>query len=67
MHSAEGNKSVVAFWLFLALQIIFVIIFGAIGQYDKGLLPPNEGDEAEVHQSKYPRKDRRRVLKVSLS
>lgn len=59
MHPPGSSNSVVAYWLFLALQIIFVIIFAALGRYDKALLPPSgelsDGVDA-VPQSKYPRK-----------
>lgn len=63
MH--ESGNSVKGYWLFLVLQIIFVIIFGAFGRYDKELLPHDvdlaeaaDGGEAmvaHVPQSKYPR------------
>lgn len=63
MH-ATGN-SVTGFVLFLVLQIIFVIVFAALGRYGKELLPPTtssiEGGDGEavsimeVTQSKYPR------------
>lgn len=60
MHS-PGNNPVTGFWLFLVLQVIFVIIFAALGRYDHSLLPPQSTDlENEtgevVRQSKYPRK-----------
>ena len=64
MHS-PGN-SVTGFVLFLVLQIIFVIVFAALGRYGKDLLPASDavgksGGEngptiQEVTHSKYPRK-----------
>lgn len=60
MH-ASGN-SVTAFVIFLVLQVVIVIIFAALGRYDKELLPSaavEDGDSAtsvdEVAPSKYPR------------
>lgn len=61
MH--EPGNPVKGYWLFLVIQIIFVIIFAVLGKYDKGLLPQDghEGGEGaefsmvEVPQSKYPR------------
>lgn len=61
MH--EPGNPVKGYWLFLVIQIIFVIIFAALGKYDNGLLPQedHEGGEGaelsmvEVPQSKYPR------------
>lgn len=59
MHA--GGNSVVAFWLFLALQIIFVIIFAALARYDSTLVPV-VSNSTEMHEgasvipeSKYPR------------
>lgn len=64
MHSAPNSTT--AYWLFLVLQIIFVIIFAALGRYDKSLLPATAEDTQaaalegphEIPQSKYPRKKR---------
>lgn len=65
MHGTTSTHSVTSYWIFMVIQVIFVIVFAALARYDTALLPAagaelgDDGAElapAEVSHSKYPRK-----------
>lgn len=63
MHATGTSHSATSYWIFMVIQVIFVIIFAALARYDTALLPAGAdlGDgtdvaPAEMPHSKYPRK-----------